>query len=381
MGLEFDAPNDDAITGGQVAPPSEGTVAVWIRSDGAPAARQRFWGLGGNFEMWQDPDGLVCCDIDTDGVQGGCITTLPLVTAGRWYHLVVVFDSDDDSYRIYLNGELHKSGISSFNIAAEAANYLSFGARTGTTERFDGALDDFRIYNRKLDATEVFDLFGLVAWYKLDETSGTVAYDSTGLGNDGTFVGNPALNVTANGAPSQASAVGFDGSNYIEVPGLFEKSANITAAAWVRLDGVDAAGADVVSLGDYFRLRLRTGLVGAEASFYNGSTWITTTADQVVLNSGWHHLTIVLSDSDALTLYIDGVEAASENVGSAILYSGQGANSRIASHGNGGSTTDLIGRIDDVKVFNRPLGPEEAFQLYRGSRINGIRILKWVETR
>ena len=183
--LEFDGPSDDAITGAHFTPPAEGTVALWFRSDGPPASRQRLWGVGGNFEMWQDPDGLVSCDVATDGFQGGFITLTPCYAAGRWYHLAAVFDSDDETYQIYLDGQLHKSGVSSSAIAQQAADFLSFGTRTGTTERFDGALDDFRIYNRKLDASEVFEIFGLMAWYKLDETSGTVAVDSTGLGNDG----------------------------------------------------------------------------------------------------------------------------------------------------------------------------------------------------
>ena len=31
----------------------------------------------------------------------------------------------------------------------------------------------------------------LVGWWKLDESSGTTAYDSSGLGNDGTLGGSP----------------------------------------------------------------------------------------------------------------------------------------------------------------------------------------------
>ena len=40
---------------------------------------------------------------------------------------------------------------------------------------------------------------GLVAWYPLNETSGTVAVDSTGLGHEGAFVGAPTLGAPCNG--------------------------------------------------------------------------------------------------------------------------------------------------------------------------------------
>jgi hypothetical protein len=331
--------------------------------------------------MWQDPDGLVSCDVATDGYQGGFITTTPLSTTGRWYHLAAVFDSDDETYRIYLNGQLHKSGVSSWGITKQAANYLSFGTRTGSTERFDGALDDFRVYNRKLDASEVFELFGMMAWYKLDETSGTVAVDSTGLGNDGTFVNNPTLHVAANGAASQGTAVAFNGSNSMQVSGLFDRSPSVSASAWVRLDGVDSGGAEVVTLGDYFRIRLKSGASGAEASYYNGSAWVTTTASQYVVNAGWHHVAAVLEGGSTMKLYIDGIEAASAAASGAIVYTGQGTNSFVAAHGNSASNVDLTGRVDDVRIFNRPMRPDEVYQLYRGSRINGIKIIKWVETR
>jgi hypothetical protein len=186
--------------------------------------------------------------------------------------------------------------------------------------------------------------------------------------------------VSANGAASQGTAVAFNGSNYVQAPGLYDSSNSVSASAWVRLDGADSTGAEVISLGDYFLLRLNSGSTGVIAKYYNGSSWVTASANQIILNTGWHHFAVVLDSGTTLTLYVDGV-AASTVAGSTISYSGLGANTRIASHGNGGSTYDLTGRIDDVRVFNRALKAAEVYQLYRGSRINGVKILKWVETR
>ena len=48
----------------------------------------------------------------------------------------------------------------------------------------------------------------LVGWWKFDETAGTIASDSSGYGNDGTFVGNPRW------APGQINgALEFDGTD------------------------------------------------------------------------------------------------------------------------------------------------------------------------
>lgn len=39
------------------------------------------------------------------------------------------------------------------------------------------------------------------------------------------------------------------------------------------------------------------------------------------------------------------------------------------------------GQIDDVKLYNRVLCPEEVFDQYKGGRPAGIQVLKWVENR
>jgi hypothetical protein len=220
-----------------------------------------------------------------------------------------------------------------------------------------------------------------MAWYKMDETSGTAAVDATGRGQDGAYTGSPTLNVIANGAASQGTAVAFSGSNYMQATGLYEKSTSVSAAAWVRLDAADSSGAEVVSLGDCFYLRCNSGSSGVKASYYNGSSYITATASQNILNTGWHHFAAVLDSSSTIKVYVDGVEAASTAVSGSISYTGQGANTRIASHANGSTTVDLTGRVDDVRVFNRALKPDEVFQIYHGSRVSGLKILQWVEAR
>lgn len=381
-GLAFDGTSDDAITSSAFSPPTVGTVAYWFRSTGTPSARQRHLGSADNWEVYQDPDGIVRFDLGGNGETGGFKTVSSSTTSGSWYHFAAMYDVADESYAVYLNGVLDKSGVSTTALTPQSTVQLSFGTRTGTTNRLAGSLDDVRVYNRKLSPWEVYQVFGLMAWYKLDETSGTAAIDSTGRGQDGAYSGSPTLNVTANGAASQGTAVAFNGTNYVQASGLYDKSASVSAAAWVRLDGADSGGASVISLGDYFALQLNTsGVNEARAFYYDGSTWTTANVNAVLQNTGWHHFAAVLDAGSTLKLYIDGVEAASAPTSGTITYTGRGSNTRIASHGWNGTTTDFTGRVDDVRVYNRALKPDEVFQLYRGTRINGIKILTWVEAR
>jgi hypothetical protein len=303
------------------------------------------------------------------------------VTAGTWYHIAAVYDSDDESYTIYINGELEKTGVSTADITARAAARLSFGTRTGATEHFNGTLDDFRVYNRKLSHAEIYQLYGLVGWYKMDEPSGTVAIDSTGLGNTGTYAGSPLLGVSSNGNDDMGTAVDFNGANYVQVSGLYDRSASVSLSVWARMDNADSSGADVISLGDHFMLRLYNGSSGARGYYYNGSSWLYAPYNQLVAGLGWRHYAVVLSQGSTLKLYVNGVEAGSTALSGPISYPGLGQNTRFGSHGNGQTTFDFDGSIDDVRIYNRALLPDEVSAIYTGTRVPGVRVLTWVEAR
>ena len=73
--------------------------------------------------------------------------------------------------------------------------------------------------------------------------------------------------------------------------------------------------------------------------------------------------------------------APSVAVTTPISYPGLGANSRIGAHGNGSGNFDFDGRIDEVRVFNRAVSAGEILKFYQGSRVPGIRLIRWVETR
>jgi len=90
----------------------------------------------------------------------------------------------------------------------------------------------------------------LVALWKFDEGFGNIAHDTSGNGNDGTFVGDPLW-----AAGKTGGALEFNGSSdYIEVP--FSESLRVmnqgdfTIAAWFMLDEVPAEYKSVFQQGD-----------------------------------------------------------------------------------------------------------------------------------
>lgn len=375
--LEFDGVGGTAATGATFDPPEKGAVALWFRSNGPPTARQRPWGVGADFEMWQDTDGLVSFDVSTDGLQGGFITTDPLYTDGQWYHLVGVYDSADESYSIYIDGKLHKTGISTWDIVKQSANTLTFGTRTGSTEYFEGAIRDFRIYNRPLSNEEISELSGLIAHWQFDELSGSVA-DDEGVGaNDATFVSSPTLGVNGPYPAATGTAVELNGNSQYITSGqsLLNNLSEFTIMGWIRPDDTDP---DESFFGQNGLIEL-----GIDSASNQIDLWTATggsVSATVQLPYGkWSHLTATGSGTE-LKIYVNGREVASGGSSTSTY----GSNSYAFKIGEGvldASGDYFDGRVDDVRIYGRLLCPDEVNAAYKGGRPTGVRILQWVETR
>jgi hypothetical protein len=261
-------------------------------------------------------------------------------------------------------------------MSQQPADILSFGTRTGSAEYWSGALRDVRIYNRKLCPTEIATLYGLMGHWKLDETSGTTAADSSGFGRNMTVVGTANWNTM--GAVN--GALQLNGSTRAEITNLMGSPANVSMAAWANLTAPDSGGAEVISLGDYFAIRLNEGS-NSRAFFYNGSSWVSATVSQSFTNTGWHHVAAVFNDyQNTCKFYVDGAEVASVSTTATIPYTGLGTKTVIGAHGNNGTTFDFTGKIDDVRVYSRAICPSEIQALFDGgSPFGGVQIIKWVE--
>ena len=379
--LEFSGAND-AMTGSTFDPPSTGTVTFWFRSDGPPAVRQRLWGLGGDYEMWQDPDGLISCDVNTDGFQGGFITATPLYEAGTWYHIAAVYNSDDDSYTVYVNGEVNKTGISTWAMTQQTANSLSFGTRTGSTQRFSGALDDFRIYDRELNADEVTLLYtGLVGHWKLDETSGTVAADSSGLGNGGTLVGSPIWSTNA----VYGGGIEYDytdGNDYVELPSTIAlddlQESDYTLATWFKPSSVPPETGNHNQSG-YGLIKKRNSSIGIHYSHITGyqvnhyADEGAGAAQQAITAAEyppgrWHHIAMTVNQSAGLvSMYVNG-----ELVGTNTFVAGSPGMDTgseiwrlgISNPGGANSERPAHGIQDDARIYDRALSAVEIKKLY-----------------
>ena len=221
---------------------------------------------------------------------------------------------------------------------------------------------------------EIAELYGLVGHWKFDETSGNTAADSSGLGRNGTVIGTATWTTG-----KYDNAVQLNGTNRVEANSLMSTPRNVTLAGWANLTAADTGGAELISIGDYFAIRLNNGAT-TRAYFYDGTTWVAVSTNQTFTGAGWHHFAAVFNDDqNYCKLYVDGVEVASLSTTATIPWSGAGTKTVIGAHGNGQSTFDFVGKIDDVRVYNRALCPLEVLQVKNGGSFTGVKIIKWVE--
>ena len=88
-----------------------------------------------------------------------------LVYPGIWQHVTAVLDSDND-VSFYVNGEFKTKVLHTLPGNVDTTDVFLIGAGTSLSSTdliglFDGAMDDVRIYNRALSATEVKRLYEL----------------------------------------------------------------------------------------------------------------------------------------------------------------------------------------------------------------------------
>ncbi len=110
---------------------------------------------GGNADEWT---------VGTYHTQGGLSNVLSGVTptASAWHHLV--FTRDADSAILYVDGVRAASTFMNGKTPGWQGTLLGvIGARPSYSFYFKGALDDIRIYNRAINATEVASLFNQTA--------------------------------------------------------------------------------------------------------------------------------------------------------------------------------------------------------------------------
>ena len=276
-----------------------------MRGAGAPATVGRILGVNDGWEVRQEPTGVVAFDLG-GSPSGGSepFSTLSAVAeVGQWYHVAAVYSDVDNSFAVYVDGQLHTSGISPVDLVPQTAGILSFGSGTGSSEFWNGGLRDVRVYSRRLCPGEVAQLSGFVGHWALDETSGTNAADASLLANHATYTNNPTLNVNG----PEGRSVHFNGTNYAITNQMFNPPSTGTVMVWMRRNGPSGGRERLLGAGDNWEIWQDTdGLIRCD---FGGDGRVGGFESVTSMNSyQWYHIAAAFDDvSDTYKLYINGV--------------------------------------------------------------------------
>jgi len=200
--------------------------------------------------------------------------------------------------------------------------------------------------------------FGQVAWWKLNENTGTIAYDSIGAYNGTVFEANRVTGVSGN-------ALDFDGTNdHVQINNRIIENYPFTISVWLKTTNCVSTPA-VVNLAysgasnSYYGIDVTSaGVVRLVARNTN-----TRNLNGIQINDGqWHHIAAVYSSANDRTLYVDGVNRGYDNQGTPF-----NVNANRWSFGRWGDSSPsnyLNGSIDEVRLWNRALNSTEVQQLY-----------------
>jgi hypothetical protein len=204
----------------------------------------------------------------------------------------------------------------------------------------------------------------LVAWWRLDEGSGMMAFDSSGNGNDARFEGAPEW--VEDG--KFGKALKFNGSSdYLAAPDSESLDINgdqLSIAAWVNGEDWPAANHIVRKIADtgtsaIYMIRVQPDTVRVYLSTSAGETIVQGTT--VLPTNEWVHLALTYDGTEA-RIYVNGQLDVSSNVSGEVSESNNEL--RI---GRGEPAGYFVGMIDDVRLYNHALTESELLSAMEGS--------------
>jgi hypothetical protein len=312
------------------------------------------------------------------------------VNDGEWHHVAGVHDSQ--RLYLYVDGRLDGTAYGPGPIHAnELPVYI--GENSQNRGRYwNGLIDDVRLYDTALEQKQIKALAAgetlpasngkvsllssalqeragsatLIGWWRLDETEGSEAADSSGNGIQGILLGNPQWQPDGG---KVGGALKLDGQeDCIEITNepAFDITDEITVAAWIKVDRLDKDWQAVVAKGDSAWRLHRHGDKGTLAFHGNGigtePSGSGVAGNTAVHDGEWHHA-VATYDGFVASLYIDGALDQSVKITGRIQTNDYpvliGENAQRPGR-------EWNGMIDEVCIFRRALDANGAGALYAG---------------
>jgi sugar lactone lactonase YvrE len=218
----------------------------------------------------------------------------------------------------------------------------------GPTPFGDGIVD---VRDLIVLAEHLFTYPGAVAYWRLDETEGDIAYDSVG-DYDGTLIGGPVWQPTGG---MVAGALQLDSiDDYVSTPFVLNPADGaFSVFAWIKGGAPEHVIISQTGLGGANWLcadaegNLMTELKGSK----RGATALL--SETVIADGNWHRIGLVW-DGSQRTLYVDDLEVAKDTQAS---LEGSAGGLHIGTGTALEAGSFFSGLIDDVRIYDRAVSP------------------------
>ncbi|KAA0150819.1 hypothetical protein FNF28_07209 [Cafeteria roenbergensis] len=335
-------------------------------------------------------------------------------SVGDWHHIVLTYGNNATS--LWIDGEELIKSVSGTVVRVDQPLFIGVsgnpnkpeGARAKTplpvaaAEGLDGFVSDVRIYNKTFASVDVAELWrgfasqikreGMVAWWRLAESSGSVVVDDSGnsmtgatsLSGTGWGQGGLVLDGTTGSASSSSALTSLRGDAAFSVcawvfPGRTAYSTDLDSVE--HIVGLDGTGVD-----SWFVMSLRRGVPALE---FGGKTRVEhQTGVQLALGQ-WSHVCFSKSPgpktatggaASPTRLFVNGAEAAvrlSYSALDGVSFGAANAAPELATTnklavGAIGGAGFFKGVVADVRVFSVAITQRQVSTAY-----NGGRLLSW----
>ena len=372
------------------------SVSAWFKTSSASKQQVYYEGGSGTIMLYCTVNENIVGDVECGMLDdltawAGKSTPASSFNNGQWHHLVFVQRSKNER-ELFVDG-LPK-GTDTAGIGTLTLSASRIGSRTsavgGSFDFFSGAIDDVRIYNRALNASEIQALYQAqtpscgdgscngaetcsscpgdcgtcpepIAHWKLDEGSGTTASDSSGNGNTGTLLNGPSWTTG-----KLNNSLSFDGvDDYVTLPDMGTvESYPFTFTAWFRSSSSDN-DMTIVSQENSGDQTQRVQLYFTDGLL----SWnIRSTAAEAEIqvagqyrDGNWHHVAGVSMASNNHEFFVDGVSVGI----SAVNVPAPAVNKATIGNWFFVAGYFFTGAIDDVRIYNRALSSQEVQNLYQ----------------
>ena len=417
--LSFDGVSDYVNCGSNSSVlPDAFSYSVWLKSNSS--ATQAILGFGSTDypSILLNYVNNIYLFLGGSNYRGFSRTSPTNTTDNKWHHYTFIVpgngQNDIDNSVLYVDGRV-QNVVTTLNTNVQNSKVLCKLGRYATASSlysYSGLMDDVRIYNRALSASEIQQLYnqgaankisdspqvatttcttglscGLVGYWTFDgpDMKNNVA-DKSGLGNHGSLV----MGTTGNSATSSmqkpgkiGQALSFDGvsdgvivndSDSLDIP----DSGDITMAAWVYYEDFTSNPVVFEKMNNY-KLHIGTDRKiqgqknisnGFPQNSYPNNARMDSIATQALTAKRWYHIVVTVSGTNYPIIYVNGAFAAVNNYLTATTYD-LSQNIGIGRRPN--SVSQLVnGKYDDMRIYNRALSATEIQALYNQGAANKI---------